>query len=432
MPVLSALPISISGGMRLLFVVPAFFYLPAATAQNADSVFLIVNRILPEFRYKQELKNCVLLRGGDFVAGQRSGADSISLGRPAKKFVLPFFLSKFEVRNKEYRKFVQFVRDSIAHTLLGHFINNGNNRQINWEIEIDWKDERLEPMFLSPEDRLFGRKELDIYKLVYRTSSQQIISIYPDTLVWIRDFAYSYNEPMTKRYFSHPAFGNYPVVGINQLQAMAYCDWKSQQWNNALHAIYELTYRFEVRLPTSDEWEYAAQADYPLSLSDSTQRKAYRTAMYNQRFENNGYKYNFGQYFDQGGFFIKSYGHDGFFYTAPGNTYKPGKNGFYNLLGNVAEWTSSTGGYHPVYNLAGENEELATFRKKFPNSPFKTMDEKEIDAYLKKYVIVKGGSWSTDELFYLEPGANQYFLPDSTSHSFLGFRIAVSIVRNSE
>ena len=45
------------------------------------------------------------------------------------------------------------------------------------------------------------------------------IRAYPDTLVWIRDFSYSYNEPMTKRYFSHPAFGNYPVVGVNWKQA---------------------------------------------------------------------------------------------------------------------------------------------------------------------------------------------------------------------
>ncbi len=432
MPVQSALMTFLLYGIRLLLFVTSFFSLYSATAQNADSVIAVVTRFLPEFTYRQELKNCVFLPGGSFVAGRRNGADSISLGAPVNKFVQPFFIAKFEVRNKDYRKFVQYVKDSIAHTLLGHFISNGNALQINWDKEIDWKDERLEPLFLSPDDRLFGRKEPDVNKLIYRTFSGQNIAIYPDTLVWIRDFAYSYNEPMTKRYFSHPAYGNYPVVGINQLQAMAYCDWKTLQWNIELVAMNEKKFRFEVRLPSSDEWEYAAQADYPFLLTDSTQRKAYRTVMYSQRFENNGYRYNFGKYFDQSGLLIKSFGNDGFFYTAPGNTYKPGRNGLYNLIGNVAEWTASNGGYQPLYNSAGENEELATFRKKFPNSPFKTMDEKGIDAYLKKYVIVKGGSWSTDELFYLEPGANQYFFPDSTSHSFLGFRIAVSIVRNSE
>lgn len=121
------------------------------------------------------------------MAGRRNGADSISLGAPVNKVVQPFFIAKFEVRNKDYRKFVQYVKDSIAHTLLGHFISDGNAFQINWDKEIDWKDERLEPLFLSPDDRIYGRKEPDVNKLIYRTFSGQTIPVYPDTLVWIRD-----------------------------------------------------------------------------------------------------------------------------------------------------------------------------------------------------------------------------------------------------
>ena len=90
MPAQSALMSFLLYGIRLLFFVPSFFFLHSATAQNADSVIAVVNRFLPEFKYKQELKNCVFLRGGNFVAGRRNGADSISLGAPVNKVVQPF------------------------------------------------------------------------------------------------------------------------------------------------------------------------------------------------------------------------------------------------------------------------------------------------------------------------------------------------------
>jgi formylglycine-generating enzyme required for sulfatase activity len=62
---------------------------------------------------------------------------------------------------------------------------------------------------------------------IYRYSQP----VYPDTLVWMRDFSYSYNEPQAKRYFSHPSFGNYPVVGVNWKQAVAFCHWRSRYLN---------------------------------------------------------------------------------------------------------------------------------------------------------------------------------------------------------
>ena len=48
------------------------------------------------------------------------------------------------------------------------------------------------------------------------------LEIYPDTTVWIKDFNYSYNEPMHNDYFSHPAYQDYPVVGVSWKQAVAF------------------------------------------------------------------------------------------------------------------------------------------------------------------------------------------------------------------
>ena len=64
-------------------------------------------------------------------------------------------------------------------------------------------------------------------------------AIYPDTLVWIRDFTYSYNEPMTRQYYNHPKYDDYPVVGINWHQANAFCNYRTQ-WLNRYWSSQEM------------------------------------------------------------------------------------------------------------------------------------------------------------------------------------------------
>ena len=57
------------------------------------------------------------------------------------------------------------------------------------------------------------------------------IQIYPDTTSWIRDFNYSYNEPMHNDYFWHDAYNDYPVVGISWEQAKAFAHWRTMYKN---------------------------------------------------------------------------------------------------------------------------------------------------------------------------------------------------------
>ena len=63
---------------------------------------------------------------------------------------------------------------------------------------------------------------------------KDIINVYPDTLAWVHDYTYSFNEPMTNMYFWHPAYDQYPVVGVTWKQARAFSIWRSLLLNNFL------------------------------------------------------------------------------------------------------------------------------------------------------------------------------------------------------
>lgn len=69
--------------------------------------------------------------------------------------------------------------------------------------------------------RVFG----DTYPEVYRQAL-------PDTLVWREKLAY--NDPLVETYLRHPAYRNYPVVGVSWQQASAYCDWRTDRVNEML------------------------------------------------------------------------------------------------------------------------------------------------------------------------------------------------------
>src|SRR5262245_43649576 len=58
--------------------------------------------------------------------------------------VKAFYMDNTEITNNEYRQFVFWVRDSLAHRLLGgdHLIEEGEyGERINWDERIKWDDE---------------------------------------------------------------------------------------------------------------------------------------------------------------------------------------------------------------------------------------------------------------------------------------------------
>ncbi len=79
----------------------------------------------------KDLTGMVDIRGGSFVMGQ---ADADFTATPEKAplktvTVSSFFMDETEVTNSEYRLFVNYVRDSIARTLLAEAAGDDTNEE---------------------------------------------------------------------------------------------------------------------------------------------------------------------------------------------------------------------------------------------------------------------------------------------------------------
>jgi len=328
-----------------------------------------------------------------------------------------FYMDDTEITNNEYRQMVYWIRDSIAHTLMENLYETDDGEEIiDWESEIDWTDETLEELYYQGDDKFAGKKELDVGKLEYeyqwydwqraahdkvssRTSfiKKDKVLVYPDTLVWIRDFAYSYNEPMTRNYFWHPAFDDYPVVGIDWHMANAFTYWRTKLWNSYQEGVNSEDFR----LPTEHEWEYAARGGHELAP------------------------------YPWGGYYIRNakgcllanfkpgrgnYPEDGGLYTVKADAYFPNDYGLYNMAGNVSEWTSSSFHENSYSFLHDLNPDLR-------------YDATTDDAEAQKRKVIRGGSWK-DIAFFLQTGTRHWEFQDTTK-SYVGFRCALTFLGRS-
>ena len=329
-----------------------------------------------------------------------------------------FWMDATEITNNEYRQFVIWTRDSIA--LKG----DDSAIAINWSKAKDLKYaspatiERLgNKLMIDAPDRLYGKAEVDPKKIIYQieyfdlkeaaklenkdAKRNQFIKkytqpIYPDTLVWMRDFSYSYNEPMTKRYFSHPSFGNYPVVGVNWKQAVAFCHWRTHYQNSYLEKKKKAV-ESDFRLPSEAEWEYAARGGRTNSM--------FPWGNYYLRNKKGCLLANFKP--GRG-----NYPEDGGFYTVRADAYWPNDYGLYNMSGNVAEWTES-------YFYEGASNFIHDM------NPDIRYDAKDQDPPRMKHKVVRGGSWK-DVGYYLQTGTRSYEYQD-TAKSYIGFRCVIDL-----
>ena len=287
-----------------------------------------------------------------------------------------------------------------------------SDRKLNWDVDLfedpmDYPDEYyvsvMDTMYIPLEEAYNGQRTVDVEKLVFKYkyldmeaaarekngSRRDFIrteetKIYPDTTVWIKDFAYSYNEPMHNDYFWHSAYDDYPVVGVSWQQAKAFCQWRTDNKNSyKKQRGQELVNRF--RLPSEAEWEYAARgglegATYPWG---------------------GPYTKN-----DRGCFMANfkplrgDYAADQALYTVEADSYEPNDYDLYNMAGNVSEWVGSS--YDP-----NAYEYISTMN---PNVSDSKNERK----------VVRGGSWK-DVADLIQVSTRDYEYADS-ARSYIGFR----------
>jgi formylglycine-generating enzyme required for sulfatase activity len=217
------------------------------------------------------------------------------------------------------------------------------------------------------------------------------VLVYPDTLCWIADFIYSYNEPLATMYFWHPSYDNYPVVGVTWKQANAFCNWRTEFLNNALaKAGQPLVHNY--RLPIEAEWEFAARGNLDHSM--------YPWGGVYLRNRIGCFVANFkpmrGNYID-----------DGALATERVATFSANEYGLYDMAGNVSEWTINA--YDPSSYVFS-----ATLN---PNYNYNAHPD---DPPVMKRKVVRGGSWK-DVARYLQVSMRDYEYQD-TAKSHIGFR----------
>ncbi|MGB1031046.1 MAG: SUMF1/EgtB/PvdO family nonheme iron enzyme, partial [Flavobacteriales bacterium] len=222
-----------------------------------------------------------------------------------------------------------------------------------------------------------------------------------DTLVWREKM--EYNEPYVEYYLRHPAYRDYPVVGVNWLQSNDFCAWRTDRVNELIliregllvhnpeaqvdeehfttDAYYAGQYEGEkaadgivdlrpgssgyrnvkmedgimlprYRLPTEAEWEFAALGLIGNSYQELiTDRKTYPWNGHYVRNDNSG-----GRFYGQiNANFIRGRGdymgvagalNDNGDITTPVYQYAPNDYGLYNMAGNVSEWVMDV--YRPL------------------------------------------------------------------------------------
>ena len=166
-----------------------------------------------------------------------------------------------------------------------------------------------------------------------------------DTTAWRLTFAYQ--EPFVQLYHMHPAYNNYPAVGMTHKEAIAYCDFLEESLNSN-----DADYAYEVSLPTHQEWIFAAKggfemSPYPWGGPYLRNAKGCYLANFNRigeggiTFDRDSGKYELVSNPHGGHGYVASA--DYFYSTSPAGAFPSNDYEIYDMAGNVAEMVAEEG-----------------------------------------------------------------------------------------
>jgi len=325
------------------------------------------------FKYNTNYKgqetppNMVLIEGGTYTKGKVQDDPMKDWNNtPNQQHVQSFYMDQTEVTNIMYLEYLDWLKRYYPPNLE--------------EFQIDYDDD--------------GVMDGSYYSAAL-----------PDTLVWRNKLGYS--EDMVNNYLRHPAFEEYPVVGVNWIQAVNFSNWRSDRYQELLlekagylskgaridsvipgNTFSTDTYLLlpnetyggnnsiirgknnkqpdsllpvsasretgvispKFRLPTESEWEYAAIG--LVEVRDFNLYRGRKKYPWQGQYTRTGKRKNLGDQLanfknsdgDYGG--IAGWSDDGADITNQVRAYEPNDFGLYDMAGNVAEWVQDV--YRPI------------------------------------------------------------------------------------